>query len=132
MPPRGRSRERRPLVDEDDDVDGAQDNNNNHDNGEESEVFHDEAEREFLEENEEELEKALTEDIYSLLYTANTCGLTYVFATFIFVLQGGLLVLIFVDLVDMSSEPNETNGVVNRMDLPAGASIEVTIAQVSW
>jgi hypothetical protein len=84
---------------------------------------------EFIEEAEEELEKALTEDIYSLLYTAPLCGYTYVFATLISLLQGGLLMLIFLDLVDLSSNPRETNGSPNRIDLPAGTELEVTIAQ---
>jgi hypothetical protein len=84
----------------------------------------------FIEENEEELEKALTEDIYSLLYTAPVIGPTFIFAFIIFLLQAGLLLLIFLDLLDTSSNPNETNGRENRIDLPAGAAMEVTIAQV--
>jgi len=33
------------------------------------------------------------------------------------------------DLIDTSSNPPQTNGVVNRMNLPADASIQVTLAQ---
>lgn len=114
-PPKRRV-EQKPLVAEDD-----SDFEEEEDEGE--------GDDEFIEEHEEELEKVLTEDIYSLLYTAPLCGLTYIFATFIFLLQAGLLLLIFIDLVDYSSDPNQTNGKSNRLDLPGGAEVEVTIAQ---
>jgi len=114
--------EQEPLVVDDDDT-------------ELKERFNDEEVEEddddFIKEQEEDLEKVLTEDIYSLLYTSPLCGLTYVFAFVIFALQAGLLLLIFIDLVDMSSEPNETNDTSNRLNLPVGAELEVTIAQAS-
>lgn len=100
------------------------------DETEDIEEFQDDPDDEFTKENEEELEKALTEDIYSLLYTAPVIGPTFIFAMCVFMLQAGLLLLIFFNLVDMSKNPNTTNGESNRIDLPAGAEMEVTIAQV--
>lgn len=120
----GRKSEQKPLV-----VDGE--DGGDQEEAVDAEKFDDEEDDDFIEENEEELEKVLTEDIYSLLYTAPLCGLTYIFATVVFVLQAGLLLLIFADLVDSSSNPKETNNKTNRFDIPAGAEIEVTIAQVS-
>lgn len=79
--------------------------------------------------NEEDLVPALTKDVYSLLYTADLCGYAFNYALTIFLLQFFLLMLLFFNLVDTSSDPETTNGVQNRMKLPAGVEYAVTLAQ---
>lgn len=94
-------------------------------------------EKEMMEEKElnvqevgdEDEEALLTEDSYSLLYTSEYCSRTALFAWFSIGLQGGLLLVTFLDLFNTSPEGNETNGSSNRMEIPAGATWEVMIAQ---
>lgn len=74
-------------------------------------------------------EQALTEDIYSLMSTMPFFSVGYLFSFVIFTIQLGILVLVLIDLIDMSDDPIKTNGVVNRLNIPADAGIPVTVAQ---
>ena len=60
--------------------------------------------REVEEDDEENL---LSEDAYSLLYTAEFCSRTALFAWFSIFLQGGMLLVTFLDLFDTGSEPSK-------------------------
>ncbi|CAB9504687.1 multiple EGF-like-domains [Seminavis robusta] len=83
------------------------------------------------EEEEGEVEQALTEDSYSLLYTADFFSRTTFFAITVVILQAGMLFLTFFDLIDANpdGEQNKTNGVSNRLKIPPGTSPFVTLAQ---
>lgn len=82
--------------------------------------------KEVCEEDEEPL---LSEDAYSLLFTSPLCSTTSIFAGFSISLQVGMLLVTFLDLFDYSAEGNDTNGNTNRVQIPAGSSIQVMIAQ---
>lgn len=69
-------------------------------------------------------ERSLSEDIYSLIYTANACSQAFLFALFIFLLQELLLLLILYDLVDLRNYDSE-----NPLRLPAGVPMRVNVAQ---
>ncbi|CAB9505496.1 EGF_like [Seminavis robusta] len=83
------------------------------------------------EEEDGEVEQALTEDAYSLLYTADFFSRTAFFAITVVLLQAGMLFLTLLDLIDTNpkGEENKTNGVSNRLNVPPGATTYVTIAQ---
>ena len=55
----------------------------------------------------EDDENLLTEDAYSLLYTASICSPTALFAWFSITLQGGMLLVTFLDLFDTGSDPSK-------------------------
>jgi hypothetical protein len=56
---------------------------------------------------EEDDEKLLTDDAYSLLYTAEFCSRTSTFAWFSILLQGGMLMVTFFDLITIGSDPSK-------------------------
>lgn len=78
---------------------------------------------------EEDLEQALSEDVYSLLYTTNLCGPGFLYSLLILILQTALVWLLFFNLYDTGDNPNQTNGVENRMRIPAGVEYSVSTAQ---
>lgn len=69
-------------------------------------------------------DRTISEDIYSLIYTANVCSQAFAFALFIFLLQELLLLLILYDLVDMRHYDSN-----NPLQLPAGVPLTVNVAQ---
>lgn len=71
----------------------------------------------------ENAEECLSEDIYSLIYTANICSQAFYFALFVFAMQETLLLLILWDLVDLD------NWGGNALGIPAGVPLQVNIAQ---
>ena len=72
----------------------------------------------------DDADRSISEDIYSLIYTANVCSQAFVFALFIFLLQELLLLLILYDLVDMRHYDSS-----NPLQLPAGVPLTVNVAQ---
>ncbi|CAB9518968.1 Notch ligand involved in the mediation of Notch signaling (By similarity) [Seminavis robusta] len=74
-------------------------------------------------------QQALTEDIYALMSTSKLFSGGFFFALSIFLIQMGILSLVLTDLVDMSDEPVQRNGVDNRLNLPADTPLQVSIAQ---
>ncbi|CAB9497926.1 expressed unknown protein [Seminavis robusta] len=76
------------------------------------------------------LEKGLTEDIYSLMYTSHKFSAAFFFAWAAFAVQFTILILIFGDLVDLSDDPQvSSNGETNRLKIPAGIETHVQVAQ---
>ncbi|CAB9499994.1 Notch ligand involved in the mediation of Notch signaling (By similarity) [Seminavis robusta] len=73
-----------------------------------------------------EMQKVLTEDAYSLLYTADLFSVTTLYALVTILLQAGMLGLTFWDLIKPG---NETNGGRNRIAVPPGATPQVMISQ---
>lgn len=71
----------------------------------------------------QEGEEALSEDIYSLLYTARFCSQAFYFAMFVFMLQETLLLLILWDMVDLHQVDT------NMLRIPPGVPIRVNVAQ---
>lgn len=88
-----------------------------------------ERECEIKEIHEQDEEPLLTEDAYSLLYTTKFGSKTSLWASFSIMIQGGMLLVTFLDLFDTSSEGNDTNGTSNRLEIPPGSTTEVMIAQ---
>lgn len=76
-----------------------------------------------------EQEPIFGEDAYSLIGTSPIFSQSAAFAWFVIVLQGGMLLVTLLDLIDLDEEAYSINGVVNRMQIPAGASIYVTVSQ---
>ncbi|CAB9503367.1 expressed unknown protein [Seminavis robusta] len=76
------------------------------------------------------VKRLLPDDIYSILYTANLCGRGFVFALMVFLMQSCFLILLAANLYDVTGKPNETNGVENRMNVPAGVEAVVIVAQM--
>ncbi|CAB9504617.1 expressed unknown protein [Seminavis robusta] len=74
-----------------------------------------------------ETKQVLTEDAYSLLYTADFFSVTTVYALVIILLQGGMLGLTFWDLIKPGGE---TNNGRNTIGIPPGATPQVMIAQL--
>ncbi|CAB9500558.1 neurogenic locus notch homolog protein [Seminavis robusta] len=75
-------------------------------------------------------EKALTEDIYSIMYTAEPMSLAFFFAVLVFLIQFTILVLIFIDLVHTTDDPpTSSNGEINRISIPVDVDRTVHIAQ---
>ncbi|CAB9503424.1 expressed unknown protein [Seminavis robusta] len=75
-------------------------------------------------------EKALNEDIYSVMYTADRFSIPFFFAMLVFMIQFTILVLIFIGLVDTTEDPpTSSNGETNRLKLPVDVERTVRIAQ---
>ena len=65
-------------------------------------------EEDFVQEvAEEDEENLLTEDAYALLFIAPMCSRTALFAWFSILLQGGMLLVTFLDLFEVAREPSE-------------------------
>ena len=81
--------------------------------------------QQHIEDNDvDDSDRSISEDIYSLIYTANSCSQAFVFALFIFFLQGFLLVLILLDLINFRHFDSS-----NPIQLPPGVPLTVTVAQ---
>jgi hypothetical protein len=64
----------------------------------------------------------LSDDIYSIIYTARSCSTAFWFAIFVFLFQITIIGLILTDLIDVSNE-------FNPLQIPPGVVTEVRIAQ---
>lgn len=74
----------------------------------------------------------LYDDIYGLIYLAQSNHPAFFFAIFIVFIQSLLLVLIFFDMVQVGlfeSVDNALNGRINRISFPAAVPVTVTVAQ---
>lgn len=77
-----------------------------------------------LDREKEERVQALSEDIYSLVYTAQAKSQAFWFAIFVSIVQNTILWLILFDLIDLDSAEN-------TIKLPPGVPIMVNIAQAA-
>lgn len=76
----------------------------------------------FVEDDDSRTYCEVTENIYSIIYTAKFCSPSFWFAVFVFLFQLTIIALILADLVDATN----TN---NPLQIPPGVVTEVRIAQ---
>lgn len=77
-----------------------------------------------------ELTAALTEDTYSLLFVSEPWGQAFFYAIFSSITQCTILFLLLLDLIDISDDPpTMANGKENRLNIPVGVPIAVTVSQ---